>query len=132
MGQNGPDALAVDGSGNVYVANALSGTVSEFPSGSTSVNGTLTGLSSPTALACDNKGDLVVANGNNTLSEFLAGVPGVTTVSTGLDSISGLAFDGSGNLYAANYDGNNVTEFALGTPHPAYPHRAGWTLRPGL
>ena len=42
-----PEALAFDSSGNLYVANAVSDTVSEFAPGSTTPTATLTGLDDP-------------------------------------------------------------------------------------
>ena len=61
-GLNGPDALAFDSSGNLYVANGDGTTVSEFAPGSTTPTATLTGLNDPEALAFDSSGNLYVAN----------------------------------------------------------------------
>ena len=62
-GLNLPYALAFDSSGNLYVANYGSNTVSKFAPGSTTASTTLTGLNEPNALAFDSSGNLYVANG---------------------------------------------------------------------
>jgi hypothetical protein len=136
-GLTSPRAVAVDGSGNVYIANFGSGgtgtTVSRFTPGSTAASVTLTGLSGPAALAFDSSGNLYVANtGNNTVSKFAASslatnnaTPSATL--TGVHVPSALAFDSSGNLYVANYGdssstpgkGTTVSKFAPGATTPS-------------
>ena len=114
-GLHGPQALAVDSSGNLYIANSDSNTVSKVLAGAITASATLSGLSQPTALAFDSSGNLYVANfGNNTVSRF---APGATTAGATLGGLSGptaLAFDGKGNLYVASYNNNTVSEFAPG------------------
>ena len=117
-GLSGPRALAVDGNGNLFVANNGNGTgttVSEFASGATTPSATLTGLNGPVALAFDGSGNFYVANNNGTtVSKF---APGATTPSatlTGLSSPDALALDGSGRLYVANFSSNKVSRFAAG------------------
>src|SRR5262249_42047326 len=69
-GLDGPDALAFDALGNLYVANAGNNTVSVFNNafgvvfgfGSTTPTSTLSGLNGPSALAFDAHGNLFVAN----------------------------------------------------------------------
>ena len=103
-GLTDPVALAFDSSGDLFVANYGSGTVSEFAPGSTTPTATLTGLTDPYALAFDSSGNLFVANGNNpgTVSEFAPGSTTPTATLTGLTDPHALAFDSSGNLYVAN------------------------------
>jgi hypothetical protein len=75
-GLSAPDAVAFDSSGNLYVANFLSGTVSEqTPAGV--VSAFASGLDGPEALAFDASGDLFVADAlDNT-----AAIPGVPSMS---------------------------------------------------
>ena len=62
-GVNEPYSLALDGSGNLYVANLSTSTVTVYASGSTSVLRTISqGVSWPTALAFDDSGNLYVTN----------------------------------------------------------------------
>ena len=69
-GLTNPDGLAFDASGNLYVANYSSSTVSKVRLGGV-VNAFVTsGLHSPAGLAFDASGNLYVANdGNNTVSK---------------------------------------------------------------
>ena len=115
-----PDALAVDASGNLYVANYLvANTVSKFAPGATTPSATLTGLSDPRALAFDTSGNVYVANyGNGTVSKFAPGATTPTATLTGLSSPDALVFDTSGNLYVANYSMNTVSKFAPGATTP--------------
>jgi hypothetical protein len=120
-GLNGPEALAFDPSGNLFVANFNGTTVSEFSTAALATNTTtptaiLTGLTNPIALAFDSSGDLFVANSSYgggdkkgiTLSEF---APGSSTPSATLIGPSypvALAFDSRGNLYVALYENGTV------------------------
>lgn len=109
-----PSALAVDGSGNVYVADGsiykvtTAGAVSTFA----------TGFNEPTGLAFDGNGNLYVADyGNGTLSKVTPGGV-VSTFATGfsIDPHAGgngnlsVACDASGNVYLADYETGEVTE----------------------
>ena len=119
-GLNEPAALAFDGSGNLFVANAGNGTVSEFAPGGTTPFATLTGLTNPAALAFDGSSHLFVANsGNATVSEFAPGATTPFATLTGLSDPVALAFDGSGNLFVANGTGNTVLKFAPGATTPS-------------
>ena len=121
-GLEGPGAMVVDASGNLYVANADNGyySVSKFAPGATAPAATLTGVSEPSALAIGPNGNLYVANEyGTTVSEFASGATTPTTTLTGLSDPSALAFDRSGNLYVANGNGTTVSEFAPGATTPA-------------
>ena len=84
-------ALAIDSSGNLYVANDSGSTVSKFAPGATTPTATLTGLTSPDALAFDASGNLYVANDANTgtVSEFTPGATTPTATFTGLSRPAG-------------------------------------------
>jgi len=110
-----PNALAFDAGGDLFVANAGNGTVSEFAPGSTTPTATLTGLSDPLALTFDGHGNLFVANGGNgTVSEFTAGSTTPTATLSGLSQPDALAFDAHGDLFVANDGNGTVSEFAPG------------------
>jgi hypothetical protein len=119
-GLTSPQALAFDGAGNLYVANAVgttNDTVSVFAPGSTTPTATLDGLDDPVALAFHG-GDLYVANaGNNTVSVFASLANGASPSATldGLDGPAALAFSPGGDLFVANYGatgvGTTVSEF---------------------
>ncbi len=124
-GLNAPNSLALDSSGNVWLANGGSGanSVSELSNTgaaiSTSSGYTAGPLSAPSALAFDLSGNLWVANktGNN-VTEFAAGNPSSATNYTGTANISaptGVAVDGLGNVWVANSGVNSVTELSSST-----------------
>ena len=127
-GLNYPRALAFDASGDLFVANAIGETVSEFAPGSTAPSATLTGLNDPIALAFDARGDLFVANRRaNTVSEFAPGSTTPTATLYGLNDPRALAFDARGNLFVANFAGATVSKFAPGSTRPTATLRLNMT-----
>lgn len=75
-----PNGLATDRSGNLYVTNDNSNTVTIYTPGSKSPNGTITsGVNTPFAIAVDSNGNIFVSNDpsggsqNAYISEYLAG-----------------------------------------------------------
>jgi sugar lactone lactonase YvrE len=99
-GFDGPDRLAFDAAGNLYVSN-LSGSRVDKVTPAGAVSTFVSGVSSPRGLAFDGVGNLYVAvEGAGTVEEVTpAGT--VSTFATGLTSPIGLAFDRAGNLYVA-------------------------------
>jgi sugar lactone lactonase YvrE len=91
---NGPQGLAFDASGDLFVANLYNDTVTEYappytgpPSATISI-----GLSGPEGLAFDTSGDLFVANRGN-VTEYAppyTGAP-IATISNGVGEPDGLA-----------------------------------------
>lgn len=108
-----PSGLALDGAGNLYVANYGDNTIMKYtPGGVPSVFAT-TGLDHPQAMAFDQAGNLYVANtGPYSSGNYLGYVEkytpqGVGSVfgssSSGLNGpLLGLAFDKAGNLFASS------------------------------
>jgi hypothetical protein len=87
-GMSGPVAVAVTGTGYIWVANGTGNSLSLFNGGtlaavsSTSFVTTFTGgsLSTPSGLAVDTSGNLWVANsGNNSVTEFIGAADPVVT-----------------------------------------------------
>ena len=119
-GFSSPQGVAVDGSGNVFVADATM--VKEVPAGcgSTSCVVTLAGsfsFNNLPGIAVDGSGNVFVADyGASKVYEILA-AGGYITVNTlaggfSFNSPTGVAVDGSGNVYVVDY-GNNAVEEIL-------------------
>jgi sugar lactone lactonase YvrE len=130
---NMPVGLGVDGSGNVYVADAGNDDIREISTGgvvitlagtgstgSTNATGTSASFDNPTGVAVDASGNVYVADQNNQLIRKItsggvvstfAGTVGVagnangTGTSASFNNPTGLAVDASGNVYVA--DQNN-------------------------
>ena len=112
-----PAGVAVDGSGNVYVADSSNNTVQVIlaASGYVTVNTLGSGFSGPRGVAVDASGNVFVADtGNNVVKEILA-AGGYTTIKplgSGFSAPSGVALDASGNVFVAD-TGNNAVEEIL-------------------
>jgi sugar lactone lactonase YvrE len=112
-GLNGPNGLALDASGNLFVVNTPAGSIAKYdPMGNLSLFAN-SGLMTPTGAVFDSAGNLYVANyDGQTITRFNpAGAPSVFAAS-GLNYPAGLAFDSSGNLYVANHNGNTIRKFS--------------------
>ncbi len=121
-GLDGPQGIALDASGNIYVANASNSTVTVYPAGSNgslapirTIGGSNTGLNHPTAIALDASSNIYVTNsgseggGTDTVTIYPAGSNGNVTPSstiggsnTGLSEPAGVALDASSNIYVTN------------------------------
>ncbi len=143
-----PQAMLVDGGGNLYLSDSSNNRVLFYPAGSTIATrvygqgGSLTSntsgvsansLSDPQGLALDGGGNLYVADENNnrvlffpagsTTATRVYGQPSLTAnaqnnggISAGSLSLPiGLALDGSGNLYAADSGNSRVLFYPPGS-----------------
>lgn len=127
---NKPTGLALDGSGNIYVADAGNNMIRQIsPTGEVvtlagidsigSANGTasLASFFGPTGVAVDPSGNVYVADaGNNairlisksgTVSTF-AGSATDTTLNSQFNNPTGVATDANGNVYVAGYLSNKI------------------------
>src|ERR1035441_10922967 len=94
--------VAVDGSGNVYIADTGNSAIEECsPMTQQCTTLRLSGLSSPQGVAVDGSGNIYIAEwSGNKIYKWSAVTQQMTTlVSSGLDGPSGVAVDGSGNVY---------------------------------
>jgi len=103
-----PTGVAVDGSGNVYIADHNNGRVlKETPSGSGYTQTTIgSGFAAPAGVAVDSSGNVYVVD--DTLGELIketlsGGVYTQTTIDSGFGFLKGVAVDGSGNVYVSDY-----------------------------
>ena len=110
---SGPNGIALDASGNVYVTTSAN-TIEKFtPDGTDLGVFASVGLNLPLGLAFDSAGNLYVANnGANTVRKF---APNGTDLGVFANVIrpTGLAFDSAGNLYVG-HTGNTIARFAPG------------------
>lgn len=109
------DGVAIDASGNVFVADTLDSRIIEITQGGAATNfvDSAAGINFPNGLVFDKAGNLYVSSirESNVLKVSPAG--GVTTfvpASVGLESPDGMAFDAEGNLYIACDGGNESGE----------------------
>jgi sugar lactone lactonase YvrE len=110
-----PQGVAVDGSGNVFVADTANGVVKEIlaTGGYTTVNTLGSGLVSPQGIAVDRSGNVFVGDpGNDAVFEILAagGYVTVKTLGSGFTYPYGVAVDGSGNVFVADTLSSTVKE----------------------
>jgi len=109
-----PQGVALDTAANFYAADAKSGSLWKFASGSTTSTALTTGLSNPYQVAADGFGNVYVADsGNNrVLKVSLSGV--VSTVGSGLSAPRGVAVDSYGNVYIADTGNSRIVEVPVG------------------
>jgi hypothetical protein len=114
----GPTGIAIDGSGNVWVTNNSSNSVTELSSVgaplSPSTGYTGGGLQGPIGIAIDDSGNAWVANrsGNSITELSKSGAPvspSTGFIGGGLTSPLSIAIDASGNVWAIE-GGNNANE----------------------
>jgi len=133
----GPSGLAVDAAGNLYIAdtnnqrvrkidtNGIITTVAGNPTASSTADGglaTATRLFSPTAVAFDNNGNLLIAEGNRIRKVNSSGIistvagssaagatgDGGLAISATLQTPNGVTVDGSGNIYIGDSFNNRI------------------------
>ena len=115
-GVSAPSGVAVDGSGNVYIADTQNGAIEEWSAATQQVTPLVSGgLSQPLAVAVDGSGNVYIADtGNNAIKEWSPATPtNVVTLVTGLAGPSGVAVDGAGNVYFADTGNNAIKELSL-------------------
>jgi hypothetical protein len=124
-------ALAIDGTGNIWVANSGTNKVTELnnlgvalsPNTETSpaVKGgwSASDLDQPLSIATDMSGNAWVGNIDGVISMFGPGGTESASVTGGgmTGTITGIAIDGSGRAWAVDYDASVVAEFnSSGSP----------------
>ena len=125
-----PTALAVDNSGDVWIANSNS--VSEFSSTGAALSpssGYRGGsLSSPSGIAIDLSGNAWISNsGNASVTEMAPlGASASNFTGGGLNQPSSIAIDGSGYIWVTNKGNNSVSQLSS-TGTALSPNVTGYT-----
>ncbi len=117
-GLRGPDGVAVDANGNVYIADNNNNAIDRWDPTTQQVNTLVSsGLTLPGGLAVDAAGNVYIADsGDNTVKEWVAATQQLTTlVSTGLSGPYAVAVDGAGNVYIADTFDNAIKEWVAAT-----------------
>jgi hypothetical protein len=117
-GIDNPRGVSIDSHGTLYVANAGSGNVTEYPLGQTSPSVTLSGLSAPNDIAFNPNGDVYVSN-TGTPASIVVYKPGKTKpyryiVGRHIQVPWQIFFDSAGDLYMAD-DVTGVSVMKHGT-----------------
>ena len=130
-GFSNPSGVALDGSGNIYVADTGNQVVAVIPAGCADIDCDVStigsGFAAPSAVAVDGSGNVFVTDStNNAVYEILAGCTSTSCTTNRLASSfvfsnpNGVAVDGSGNVFVAD-TGNGALEeiVAVGDKIPA-------------
>lgn len=132
-----PGGIALDASGNVWVADYLASDVVKLSSSGSVVGQTAAGSTyTPTNIAVDGSGNVWTANYHaNTVSEISGATLQAISPAAGLGldaALSlpfGLGFDASGNVWISNAHGNTLTEL-IGAAGPVKTPVLGLPAQP--
>jgi sugar lactone lactonase YvrE len=113
-GVNRPAGVAVDGTGNVYIADTGNAAIKEWAAANNSVTTLVcSGLANPTGVAVDGAGNVYIAdNGTAAIYKWTVANSNVTSlVSSGLSEPHGVAVDGTGNVYFTDTGNDAIKEW---------------------
>ncbi|MEI9985061.1 MAG: hypothetical protein WDN69_18830 [Aliidongia sp.] len=129
---NQPVGVAVDSSGNVFVADYQGGVVREIVAPAYTTVKTVGGaIAGPVSVALDSSGNLYVAAlGGTNIIEFTvaSGYTTKKTIGSGFNGTTGVAVDASGNVFVVDHGNNQVKEVPGQHRHAGRPGR--WVQRP--
>ena len=116
-GLSGPAGIAVDRSGNLYIADTYNNAVKKVDAVTHQVTTLVdSGLNQPEHVAVDTDGNVYIADyGNDSIQKWSATTQSTTTVVSGLNGPSGVAVDGSGNIYIADTFSDSVKKWTAAT-----------------
>jgi sugar lactone lactonase YvrE len=125
-----PHGVAVDGAGDVFIADTFNNAVKEWHGATQTVSTLVSGLSPPTGVAVDGAGDVFIADrDNHAVKEWHAATGTVSTlVSSDLLLPQSVAVDAAGDVFIADHGSRAVLEWhaATGTLSTLF----SWSSRP--
>jgi DNA-binding beta-propeller fold protein YncE len=113
-GLNSPQIMAVDGTGNVYFADAYNNAIKKWTAANNIVTTLVSaGLNGPGGVALDGAGNVYIADyGNDAIKKWTAASGTVTTlVSSRLNGPNAVALDSAGNVFIADSGNNAIKEW---------------------
>ncbi len=113
-----PYGIALDGAGDVFIADPSNTRVVEVPAGGGAQTTVGSGLINPIGVAVDGAGNVFIADtALNSVVKVPSGGGAQTTVGSGLSNPVGVAVDGAGDVFVADTFNNRVVEVpAVGGP----------------
>ncbi len=127
-GATGLNGVAVDATGNIYMATNSNNSIMKIPVGGGPAVVFASGFSFPSDVAVDAAGNVYEADsGSGTVKEVLAGTNTPATIASGIPFPAALALDAAGNIYVADGSssifkiaatGHALTTFATGFNSP--------------
>jgi hypothetical protein len=106
-----PRGVAVNGTGNVFIANSNDSQIIEVPVGGGAEFTVGTGLNGPNGVTVDGAGDVFIGDSRNNRVVEVPGTGGAQfTVGSGLKYPGGIAVDKAGNIFIADTRNRRVVE----------------------
>ncbi len=130
-----PSGVAVDSSGNVYIADTGNAAIKVWSATSGNVATLIaTGLASPTGVAVDAADNVYIADsGAGKIFKWTLATGQLTTlISSGLSTPNGLAVDASGNVYIADTGNNLIKEWSAASNTVSTLDAAGLSAPAGV
>jgi gliding motility-associated-like protein len=116
-GFGSPSGVAMDASGNIYVADKNNNDIIKIPAGGGSPTTITANLNSPLGIAVDKLGNIYVADSQNgVVKEISADLSTVTQVGSGFIIPVAVALDPSGNIFVADANPGNNAIYEIATP----------------
>jgi sugar lactone lactonase YvrE len=117
-----PYDVAVDGAGDLFIADYLNSRVVKVTPGGVQTNVNATGLKLPTGVAVDGAGDVFIADaGNSRVVKVTPGGVQTTVNASGLSFPVFVAVDGAGDVFIADAGNSNVVEVTPGGVQTTVP-----------
>lgn len=131
-GLNFPTGVAIDSTGNTYIADQQNNRVVKVLVNGGGQIALGSGLNQPSGLAVDSTGNLWIADtGNGRIVQVPAAGGSQIVVASGFNRVSGIAVDAAGDLYAADSGAGTVQMFPAGGGAPV-PVGNGWISPVGI